>query len=332
MKKLINLSLACIITPCLFTVSYAQNSFIQLGNGITVVIKTEVSPRNSTAAFGNIYSSNSSNIIHRVLTDRTNKIYFGYDLLIEKQEEAGKFRVSIKPLSKKPDALLKNSGMPMQGNSNTRAAVANSSGNSQTTGPIIIGNSNYKDYTEISLPNYPKDIILEDGDVLTLDLLENPKTKAKISDLIKIPNKTGQSSYYFSTDTSPKTYSIEDVMLRIERPDIYINNKKYETASTVAGNINWIYINGKGRFIFSFQPQPNYNFQKIGNIKNNELSYEFNGDKYRFVSRTPVLGQGGNWNLWIMHDPDYKATYKVSDGSPFIFGAAGKVSNLFQRR
>ena len=330
MKRFTQLSLGMIIAICLTGASHAQNSVIQLGNGITILIKTEVSPKNSNTAFGNIYSSNSSNVIHRVLTDRTNKIYFGYDLIIKKSDEDGKFVVSIKPLSKKPDAILKNTRKTMDTNSYSEATVTNSSGRGQGSGPIVIGNSNYKDYTEISLPNYPLDIVLEDGDVLTLDLLENPKTKVKISDLIKIPNRAGQSNFYFNTNRLPKTYSIDDVMLRIERPDIYLNKRKYTTESTVAGNINWIYIKGKGRFIFSFKQQPKYNFRKIGVIKNNELTFEYDGDKYRFVSKNPILGSGGKWNLWVMHDPDYRLNYSLPSDNPFAFGAAGKVDDLFE--
>ena len=67
-------------------------------------------------------------------------------------------------------------------------------------------------------------------------------------------------------------------------------------------------------------------------IRNNKLSFEFKGDKYEFVSKSPILGQGGNWNLWVMHDPSYKPNSRKSKDPAFAFGAAGKVEYLFQRK
>ncbi len=335
MKRIINLSLIGILTLCLFSAAEAQYGIMKLSNGVTVVVKTEVTPSNSRSSLGNIYSSNTGNTIHRILTDKENKIYFGYDLSFEKADEEGKFRVSIKPLSKTPDALMAEMKTSVnQSMKKAEAAVSGSSGVSVGTGKAYQGtfyNPDYTGFTERSLPNYPDDFIVNDGDTIKLDILENPNTKTKITDVITISTKSNGSQYFYIDDKPVRSFSIEDVYLRLEMPDIYINDKKYETGTTVAGNINWIYINGKGRFIFSFKPQAGYNFQKIGTIKNNEVNFEFNGEKYRFVSKSPILGQGGNWNLWVLHDPAYQPNYVVSEDSPFIFGAAGKVEYLFKR-
>jgi hypothetical protein len=338
MKKIINLSLIAIMTLCLAAVAKAQYGIIKLSNGVTVVIKTQITPTESKKSLGNIYSSNSGNVINRILTDRQNKIYFGYDLSFEKAEGTGKFKVSIKPLSKTPDSILSRAKMSVSKDEMQRARSAVGSGTSRVsvgsnrTSETKISSPDYSDYTAKSLPNYPEDFIVNDGDTITLDLLENPETNTKITDVIKISSKSDNFEYYFSDDRPVKDFSIEDIHLRIETPDIYINEKKYRTKSTIAGNINWIYIHGKGRFIFSFKPQLEYNFQKIGIIQNNKLSFEYNGDKYEFVSKSPILGSGGKWNLWVMHDLSYQPTSQKSEENPFIFGAAGRVEYLFERR
>jgi len=335
MKRLINLLLICILTLCLLIVAKAQYGIIKLGNGVTVVVKTKITPLASKGSLGNIYSSNSGNIIHRILTDEKNKIYFGYDLSFEKEEGTQKFRVSIKPLSKTPDAILNNAKMPISQNmSRAKTAASNSSRVSVGRNGITSRgyNTDYNKYTEKSLPNYPKDFLVADGDTITLDILENHKTKTKITDVIKISSKSDGFQNYISNDKPVKDFSLDDVYLRLEMPIIYINDKKYKTDRTVAGNINWIYIYGKGRFIFSFKPQPKYNFNKIGVIKNNEMSFDFNGEKYKFVSRLPILSVGGKWNLWVMHDSAYQPNYDLSEDDPFIFGAAGKVEYLFNRK
>jgi hypothetical protein len=296
----------------LFGVSKGQQGMFVLDNGTTVLIKTQMTPPgDSKSSLGNIYSSNSGEVVHRIMTDKENKIYFGYDLLVKKQEKSEKFKVSFKPLSKKPSDFGKN---------NTKVNGFNYY-------------SQFEDFKEKKLPNYPKDIIVEDGDTITLDLLENPKTNTKISDLIKIVYKSSDFGYQFITeDGSAKDFSLEDVMLRIVRPEISINDKKYTTGGSVAGNINWIYIHGKGRFIFSFMQQPEFNFQKIGIIQDNKISFEYNGDKYQFISESPILGQGGKWNLWVMHDPTYQPGNQMSEENMFNFGATSNVKYLFDNR
>jgi len=334
MKIIINLSLLIVLTLSLSVVASAQYGIVKLSNGITVVVRTKITPSNPKSTLGNIYSSNSGNTIHRVLTDKENKIYFGYDLLFVKEGE-GKFKVSIKPLSKSPGAILNSSkaGTNKQG---TRAIAANGRGlshGSKGFGQVhLIYGSDFSKYTEKTLPNYPKDFVLNDGDTVSLDLLQNPKTNTKITDVIQISAKPDAFQYYYSNENPVKDFTLDEIYLRLEKPDVYINGKKYETRSTVAGNINWIYINGKGRFIFSYKPQTRYNFQKIGVIKNNEISFDFNGEKYRFVSKSPILAAGGKWNLWVMHDPNYQPNSEVSKDYPFIFGAAGKVENVFNKR
>ena len=336
MRRIVSLLFVSIFTLCLFSVANAQYGIMKLGNGITIVVKTEITPSKPKGSLGSIYSSNSGNTIHRILTDKKNKIYFGYDLSFEKEGEE-KFRVSIKPLSKTPDAIMKRHKRSKQNAvEGVETVASNSSGLTHSTKGYpqasIIYTSDFSSFTEKLLPNYPKAFVVNDGDTISLDLLENPKTKAKITDIIKISSKSSGFGYNYSEDKPIRDFSVNDVYLRIETPDIYINQKKSETNSSVAGNINWIYIKGKGRFIFSFKPQPNYTFKKIGVIRNNKLSFEFKGDKYEFVSKSPILGQGGNWNLWVMHDPSYKPNSRKSKDPGFAFGAAGKVEYLFQRK
>ncbi len=335
MKRIINLALVGIFILCSFSIANAQYGIIKLGDGTTILVRTKITPSASKDSLGNIYSSNSGNIVHRVLTDRKNKIYFGYDLSFEKEGE-GKFRVSIKPLSKTPDAILNNARMSMNRSMATaRTGARNSSrvsvGRNGTASRRF--SSDFSDFTEKSLPNYPEDFIVEDGATVSLDILENPKTNTKITDVIKISSKSEGFQYYNSNDDKPaRDFTLDDVIFRIEKPKVYINEKEYKTNTTVAGSVSWIYIKGKGRFIFSIKSQPGFNFQQIGTISNNKFSFEFNGEKYRFITKSPILGMGGNWNLWVMHDPNYQTSYDLPEENPFAFGAVGRVENLFNRR
>jgi hypothetical protein len=41
-------------------------------------------------------------------------------------------------------------------------------------------------------------------------------------------------------------------------------------------------------------------------VRNNTVAFEWGGDRYEWESSLPVVGTGGSWNLWVLHDPDYK--------------------------
>ncbi|MCB1025727.1 MAG: hypothetical protein KDB79_15120 [Acidobacteria bacterium] len=350
MKKELNISLICLLILYLPIIAFPQQGTIQMSNGITVRVRTKVTPSDPAAGLGNIWSSNSGNIIHRVITDKINRIYFGYDLLVERLDELGKFKVTTKPLSKTPDAILNSSktaagsGKGVSVTSGSKNAVGGGKGVSVGSGGKSavaispdIGTRDLKNYTSRPLPNYPQNIIVEEGDTITLDLLENTSKNSKISDQITITGKSSNFGTYVSSgissdDKPAKTFGIDDVIFRMEQPRISINDKEYKTRSTIAGNVVWIYIEGKGRFIFSIKPQPGYDFQQIGTIRNNNFSFKFKGEEYKFDSRSPILGLGGNWNLWVMFDPNYKTGYELTEKNPFVFGAAGTLQDVLQNR
>ena len=307
-RNLINSVLISVLTVVSFGTINAQSGSIQFDN-VVVAIKTETVPPGSSDSLGNIYSSGttfSGNIVHRVMTDTKNKMYFGYDVAVEKQGETDKFKVSIRPLSKSPNQILgrhEASALP-----------------------------DYDKFTAQSLPKYPEAVILDDGDTITLDILQNPQTRVKISDIIKVTSKSKKFGNYFSERENAKDFTIGDVDLRFDYPDILINGEKSKFGGGASGNVIWIYIHGKGRFIFSFSPHPGYNFQKSGVILDNKISFDHDGDSYEFINKSPVLGSGGKWNLWIMFDQNYKPSYKISPESPYQFGAADKVEYLFSNK
>ncbi len=309
-NKFTNVGLVLFLSIFFVVAVKAQSGSIQFSNGITVAIKTETVPPNDTDSLGNIYSytTSSGNIVHRVMTDVKNKIYFGYDLLVEKQDEAEKFRVSIKPLSKTLNQLV--------GRNN----------NSLENTP------EYANLTAKSLPKYPEPVILNEGETITLDILENPKTGAKKSDVIKIYSKPKKFFSYFSDREKAKDFTIDDVQLRIDAPEILINGEKSKIGGSASANIIYVALYGKGRFIFSFSPQPGYNFQKNGIILDNKIMFDYNGESYEFISKSPILGMGGKWNLWVMADPDYKSAYQLSPSSPYEFGGADSVKRLFDNK
>lgn len=302
-KMIVRLSLICILCLGFFSDIKAQQSAVRFKSGITIAIKTEITPADATnKTLGNIghsvSTSTSENTMHRLITDKKNKLYFGYDIAVIPDFEKGKFKVSIKPLSINPNKLL----------------------------------INLDNLTAQVLPKYPDEILVDDGDSITLEILENPQTLIKIIDVIKITTENQRTGDFFSERKPARDFTVEDIELQLTNLEVFVNDKKIGSGGGgVSGANIYFYLADKGRFIISPFPRKGFNLQKIGVAENNKISFTFNGDNYKFVSTSPVLGTGGKWNLWILHDAEYRSSYNLSPNSPYEYGAADKIEFLFKK-
>jgi len=295
-KMFFYLCLICGLCFGFFSDIKAQDGSVRFKSGITVAIKTETAPVDSTnSTHGSVvFTSASENTMHRLITDWKNKLYFGYDVVVTPQPEKDKFKVSIKPLSINPSKFV---------NVNNLVAQV--------------------------LPKYPDEILVGDGDMITLEILENPQTRVKIFDLIKITTENLRGGNYFLERKPARDFTIDDVELQLTNLEAFVNGEKIAKGGGVSGANIYFYFQGKGRFIMSAFPRKGFDLQKIGVIENNKISFTFNGDSYKFVSTSPVLGTGGKWNLWILHDPDYRSSFNLSPSSPYEFGATDDIKFLF---
>ncbi len=295
-KILIKIALIGIFAAMSAAFSNAQEGVTTFKDGFTVAVKTEKKPSDNNRSSDYIRTAETSSgyAINRLIIDETNKIFYGYDYKVVREDKTNKFRISFAPLSVDPKTLFNTEG-----------------------------------FTAKTLPAYPANIVIEDGDSVTLDILENPQTGAKISDIIKVTSKSNKFGSYFAERRKAKDFTIDDVELHLDAPDILINGEKSKIGGSASGNVIWVCVYGKGRFIFSFAPQPGYDFQKIGTILDNKIMFNYNGESYQFTNKSPVLGSGGKWNLWVMFDPNCKSPYKLSPESPYSFGSADKVEYIF---
>ncbi len=283
----------------------AQLGEMRFKNGIKVVIKTDQN-KEQDQNFTNIYTSPATdeNVVYRLLIDKKNKLYFGYELEIVPTADTEKFEVFIKPLSFKGE------------NGNVLKEITEEYNSS-------LG----------SLPKYPDKILVQEGDTIAFDILENSQTKQKISDSIKITRKKQKLENYFTQPKNPGDFTVNDVKLSVLGFDIYVNDEKVKFAGGgMIGSVIWIYFPNKGRFIFSPIEQPGYNFQRLGVIDDKTMDFNYAGVNYKFISNTPILSSFGKWNLWVMFDPDYQPNSQTSDDKSFQLGAAGKVESLFKNQ
>ena len=298
MNKYFMKILPTLLAILIFSVSaYSQGeSGVTFANGITVAHMTDYGNTKSREFYGSGISTSDDKLIHhQAFINETKKTYTGYDLEIIPQEDLTKFKILIKPLSIKSD------------------------------GQILEG----RKFTFIPLPEYAGDILIDDGDIITIDIFENPQTKEKITDFV-IVTRSKNVGPRFASKHIPNDFTLDDVNLRIDKYEIKINDKSfYKSGGGGSGGNIAVYLPGKGRFIMSPFQREGYAFQKIGVITNNELAFSYGGENYKIISQSPILGLGGKWHCWILFEPDYVPKKEDGSGSGVIV-QSGTIDGMFR--
>ena len=252
---------------------------VPMQSGAFVVIRTESAPSSAGEATSDLVESEDKpNLLHRVFVDSKNELFFGYELLVERAAESRYFWVTVRALSE--DYL--------------RELQAR---------PSFRGRRLHPSYNATAFPASPQ--FLRDGDTFALDVFQNPRTGTKIVDVIQV--SLTDPSLRQAASSEPQDFSPEDVQLKVSDFKLKVNGETvYRSTGGCTGAVIWFSLGDRGRFVFSLVERPGYQFQKVGAVRNNVVSFEWGGEKYEWESSLPVVGAGGNWNLWVLHDPDYK--------------------------
>ncbi len=274
------------------TFSQTESS-ITILNGITVAHMIE---RGAGFSAGGSFNSKTG-VLYQFFFDRNNKTYFGYDLEVISVPDTNRFKLLFKPITGKPHPTWR------------------------------IG----KGFRKINLPNLPREIIVNDGDIVSLDIMENPKTKEKIKDFVLVTRKTSVGPR-FADRHIPRDFTLDEVNLKLKKYRVNINGKNAHRSAGISGGNIAIYIPGRGRFIVSPFQRKGYDFKKIGTIINNRLIFSLGGDNYEIVSETSILGEGGKWNVWVKSQPDYVPPKDSSFSGNDVIVQSGSIEGFFERK
>jgi hypothetical protein len=291
-----------------------QQLVIPMKGGYFVAFTTAADSSNSRALSSSFAEAHfQTQTIRRVFVDSGSEFYFGYDLVIEPVADAKRFRVTVRPLNAEDEADLRSRS-------------------------LFKSRRIHPDYNAAGLSRSSSPQIIEDGDTFALDVLVNPQTGGKIVDVVQVSFDQSKLREAPVSESPPRDYTLADVELNISNYKLLVNGQIVAGARRTggcAGPIVWFHLPGKGRFIFSLTPHDGYEFRKTATIEHNKISFDWDGTHYEWFSSSPIVGNGGNWNLWVMLDAGYISelddqtqTQTVASSAPRVEVKAAPPPNL----
>ena len=273
-------------------------SGIASSNGASVSYETRLEPPTPGISRSGGGTLTQNNVIKRHLCDFAQKKYFGYDLTLEKLND-GRYRLGFSPLSITPQKMAE-------------------------IFPEVAG------WSLLPLPQSLVTQILLPGDTLALDLFVNPSTGQKIVEYIKVQGGHGRT---LTASGPAKDFSAEDGWLEISSPRLKINGNPdaatTDYRSRVAGSPVWMYLMGRGRFIFSLAPRRDLGFQKAGEVRGSTLTWRWGNDEYSVNPDKRIAPGDGAYTVYVFNDLNYRP--KEDPDAAFVLGSGGTLESLLKR-
>jgi hypothetical protein len=237
-------------------------------------------------------------IIHRFMSDRRQRVFFGYDISIDVLPQANTYRLTFNQLA------------------------------SESVRQIL--GSDAASWTQLPAPDWggPAVRTIQAGDVLGLDLLTNNATGQKIVDYITVKKPSSDPDWRFIYETgTARDFHAEDAALELLSPQVSVNGQSGISASGVSvyGTAVWFYLPGQGRFALTLAPHPEYGFAQAGEVRGSTLSFTIGSDTFNLVSARRIAPGTRPFHLYVLHEPDWQPDPTLKS----VWGSSDTVDQLF---
>jgi hypothetical protein len=226
----------------------------------------------------------------RILINPAVHTYLGYELILEPQEQPRIYLLTFGKLGITPlDVAATYSRLLPQ---NPRAEL----------------------FTMLPLPDLPEPQLVHEGQTVTIDLLTEPATGAKLIDDIhvvlmhsvyvpRVPTASGDARDFLASDGD----------FEIFEPQVSLNGKVQ--AATGPGSLHdvrsalpWFYFPNHGRFILSLTPHANLGFRRTGEVRGGRITFTLDNDSVKLESIRSIASGNGVYNIYVLHEPDWEPT------------------------
>lgn len=284
-------------------------------SGFAFYWETQLNPPTPPLAttFGTAHDETAPGQVHRMLIDRTKRVYFGYTVRIEPLA-GNTFRLAFQPLS-------------------LTAALRERLGEDAAS------------WTSLPAPRFPGPQTIRAGEVLELPLLANEAWGQRLTEYVTVedPDKREEGfraltrpSREFSFEAGrPRDFSVTDATLRVQDPRVFINGRFEESSSRSVGGqtgaVVWIYIPNRGRFLLSLVPHASQGFRRAGEIRGSSLRFSIGADSYSVSSADRIAPGASAYHLYVLHQPDWRPTYPNANLDVMTIGSADRVQDALAK-
>jgi hypothetical protein len=255
----------------------------------------------------------ASGTVHRVLLDRSRKVYFGYDVTVKPLSQANSYAVTFQPLT--------------LGFELSQKLLGSDSGS----------------FTLLPAPAFPAPQTVRGGQVLELSLLTSGAWGQTLMDYVTIQEParriegfdiTPPREFAFATGPS-RDFTAEDVEMRLVAPRVSVNGKLEQSSlrigASVEGAVVWVYMPHRGRYLLSLTPHPELGFTRAGEVRGSSLIFSLGGETLRLNAGARIAPGQAPFNLYVLHDQGWRPTYPNANLDAYILGAADRAEYLVRR-
>ncbi len=283
----------------------ASNPFLVRREMGLVRVESSIRADPSSSSLTRMYSGSSRlrGITHgptfysRILIDKTNHAYLGYELLLE-QQQTGKYRATFGRLGVTPLDLAAGI-LPTPPFNST-----------DPQSPMDLA------WTMLPLAALPEPRLVEEGETISIVLLVEAATGAKLIDDIRInpprPAAPSNVSQIPTVSGIARDFLISDAELAIVQPRITLDRSVQSTWGpgfrNVHGALVWLYLPEHGRYILSLLPRPALGFKRAGEVGGGVMSFTVEGDAIKLECMNPIAPGDAAYNVYVLHDQNWEPT------------------------
>jgi hypothetical protein len=283
-------------------------------------------PPSPTASISAGFASSSRSMTapfsigHRYFYNEAAHTYFGYDVVIQPEQQADTFRVNFYDLSIGPLDF-------------------------QNASPDSLDPTQWK---KLPLPALPAPKLMQASDTVITPVFVDPDTGQKLIDSMSIvpmpqlirrlqSNAAVQqmqqqmqnlvmvrNGMVTSTRSAPtvsgtaRDYSVDDAEMRIQQARVTVNGTPQQLAGgsrAASGTLVWFYLPKRGRYILSLAPRRELGFVKAGEIRGGVVTFKEGNDEIVLESPITIASGDAPYILYVLHDPEWEPTAQGQSGS-----------------
>ncbi len=257
-----------------------------------------------------------ASIGHRYFYDESAHLYFGYDIVIQPQEQVDSYRVTFANLSIGPLDFPTDSADSLD--------------------PSL--------WKKMTPPALPASQVVRAGDPMSISVFGDPDNGRKLVDTVTVvpmppPPPRGyfgngremwQWAHTLARGGSPaparmastfvggaRQFSADDAEMRLMMRRVVINgtaDRNTEGARNASGALVWFYAPGHGRYVLSLTPRPDLGFVQAGEVRGGLVTFAV--DKDEVVLESPIMIAPGDapYFLYVLHDREWTPTARGQMG------------------